>query len=645
MHVCNEFHFLNIALGIILLCIQQKMKVMIVLLVRVMLVFSTTEMKDQQTQFPAMDTACPPWFVWQNNSGTDHCHICTCINSIHFAVKCDQLAQRSYLLFGYCMTYDDSSGNTFLGKSIFYNHQKLDHLYLELPTNISHLNDFMCGPLNRKGLLCRDCLDGFGPAVFTTGSACENCTGHSYLSITLYLLLELVPITAFYFLVLVFQIRVTSAPLNGFVFFSQTVVISYNYNALIHAVLGTMGTTYNILGKILFTCYGIWNLEFFRHIVPPFCVSENIKSIHTLMLEYISAIYPLCLIAITYACIELHDRNFRPIVWLWRPFHKCFTRTRRSWDSHASIIDVFATFVLLSYLKFLFVSLLLLYGTTIHNSYGVAESQVLYWDTTVKYFSKEHLPYAMAAILILTIFVLSPALLLLCYPTKLFRKCSSYCRLRRWQALHIFVEKFQGCYKDGVNGTKDFRSLAGLYLVLRIALLSTAGYYTSHALGWLLCAIAASLLIAIARPYKRNYMNVLESLTLALLGLLSLLMITYQYLVPSGTYLLLPYLIITFASIPQLVLALYILYHPLRGRTLVKCITVKITNLRMNKRSGQNTGQQITDSLPDRLVNPDQYSCRPLLPVESELIYQQDNTKSGNHERCITPVYTYGSVN
>ena len=503
----------------------------------------------------------------------------------------------------------------------------------------------MCGPLNRKGLLCRDCLDGFGPAVFTTGYACENCTGHSYTGVALYLLLELVPITAFYFLVLVFQIRVTSAPLNGFIFFSQVVVIVYNNNVSVRAMFGTMGTTYNILGKILFTCYGIWNLEFFRHIVPPFCVSENIRNIHALMLQYISAIYPLCLIAITYACIKLHDRNFRPIVWLWRPFHKCFTRTRRSWDSHASIIDVFANFLLLSYLKFLFVSLLLLYGTTIHNSYGVAESEVLYWDATVKYFSKEHLPYAMAAILILTIFVLSPALLLLFYPTKLFRKCSSYCRLRRWQSLHIFVEKFQGCYKDGVDGSKDYRSLAGLYLVIRIALLATGGYYTSYVMGWLLGAtiiIAASLLIAIARPYKGDYMNVLESLMLALLGLVSLLILAYLYLFPSGENLLLPYLIITFVSIPQLVLILYILYHPLRGRRLVKYITVRITNLR-TKAKGQNTEEQITDSLPDRLVNPDQY--RPLLPVEGELASQQDSVKSRSHERYIHPVYTYGSVN
>ena len=593
--------------------------------------FSTTDMKDQETQLLAMDTtACPPWFALQNTSGTDRC---TCINSTDIAVKCDQLAQRSYLLFGYCMTHDDSSGNLFLGRAIYCNHQKpTDHLYLKLPTNTSVLNDFMCGPLNRKGLLCMDCMDGFGPAVFTTGYTCENCTGHSHYGIALYLLLELVPITGFYILVLVFQIRVTSAPLNGYILFSQAVVIVYNSKVSVHAMFDHTGTTSNILANIVFTGYGIWNLEFLRTAVPPFCVSDKLKNVHALMLQYIPAVHPLCLIAVTYVCIKLHDRNFRPIVWLWRPFHKCFTRARRSWDTTSSIIDVFATFLLLSYLKFVQVSLYLLHGITIHNSYGVTETKVLYWDATVKYFSKEHLPYAVAAILILTIFILSPALLLLCYPTKLFRKCSTYCRFRRWQALHVFVEKFQGCYKDGVNGTTDFRSLAGLYLAVRIILtvIGDIEYHSSYAVGWLLSAIiitAASLLIATARPYKRNYMNVLESLMLALLGLLSLLILAYEYLLPPETHLLLPYLILTLISIPQLVLILYVLYHPLRGRRLVKYITGKITNLKTNAR-GQNTEQQVTDSLPDRMVNPDQY--RPLLPVEGdpELAHQQDSTES-----------------
>jgi len=295
------------------------------------------------------------------------------------------------------------------------------------------------------------------------------------------------------------------------------------------------------------------------------------------------------------------------------------------------------------------VSLYLLHGTTIHNSNGVTESKVLYSDATVKFFSKEHLPFAVAAIFILIIFILSPALLLLCYPTKLFRKCSSYCKLRRWQTLHVFVEKFQGCYKDGVDGTKDFRPLAGLYMMVRIAITTAGitGNSNSHGIGmgWFLSGIfitASSLFVAIARPYKRNYMNVLESLILSLLGLLPLLILAYDYQLPSDTDLLVPYLILTFASIPQLVLTLYILYHPLRGRRLVKYITVRITNLKTKAR-GQNTEPQITDSLPDRLVNPDQY--RLLLPVEGELAHQQDSMESDNYDRCITPVYTYGSVN
>ena len=117
-------------------------------------------------------------------------------------------------------------------------------------------------------------------------------------------------------------------------------------------------------------------------------------------------------------------------------------------------------------------------------------------------------------------------------------------------------------------------------------------------------------------------MNVLESLMLALVGLLSLLILAYQYLLPADTHLLLPYLIITctLIRIPQLVLILYIVYHPLRGRRLVKYITERIRNLRTNVK-GQNTEQQVTDSLPDRLVNPDQYS--PLLPAEGELPHQQ----------------------
>ena len=101
-----------------------------------------------------------------------------------------------------------------------------------------------------------------------------------------------------------------------------------------------------------------------------FCVSQDLKNIHVLALQYVSAFYPLLLITLTYACVELHGHNFRPIVWLWKPFHRCCVNARRRWDTKASLIDVFATFLLLSYSKFLYVSLYLLDETVIHNADG-----------------------------------------------------------------------------------------------------------------------------------------------------------------------------------------------------------------------------------------------------------------------------------
>ena len=57
-----------------------------------------------------------------------------------------------------------------------YNVTSSQHILL--PRNLSQLNDYMCtcGPLNRKGLVCSECADGFGPSVTSFGYKCVNCT-------------------------------------------------------------------------------------------------------------------------------------------------------------------------------------------------------------------------------------------------------------------------------------------------------------------------------------------------------------------------------------------------------------------------------------------------------------------------------------
>ena len=74
-----------------------------------------------------------------------------------------------YLSIGYLMTYSEGEG-IFLSGYPYYQlegHNVSNHEpgYIILPDNISELNDYMCGPMNRKGFLCKDCIDGFGPSA------------------------------------------------------------------------------------------------------------------------------------------------------------------------------------------------------------------------------------------------------------------------------------------------------------------------------------------------------------------------------------------------------------------------------------------------------------------------------------------------
>ena len=162
--------------------------------------------------------------------------------------------------------------------------------------------------------------------------------------------LELFPTTVMYFLVVVFHIRATASPLSALVFMSQIVVYTIRLNVPLHMYIENKvtGFPYVALEVLLVLC-GIWSLDFFRSVIPPFCVSSNIKTVHALALEYLVAFYPIFLILLTYVFITLHDNNFGPVVWLWKPFHRHFVFFRRKWDSKASIVNAFTTFLLLSF--------------------------------------------------------------------------------------------------------------------------------------------------------------------------------------------------------------------------------------------------------------------------------------------------------
>ena len=223
-------------------------------------------------------------------------------------MKCTE--QGALLKYGYCMTYGEGEG-TFVGRCQYFQisgHNTTDPPgFITLPDNISELNDYMCGPMNRKGLVCSKCIERFGPSATFLGFPCSNCTNAWY-GVPLYLFIEFVPVTVFYLIVLIFQISFTSAPWTAFVLYSQFAV------AGITSVFGPFSfeiSSISYVYSVIISFYGIWNLDFFHFLVPPFCVSSSLRIIHVVFLGYVTAFYPLCLIGVTWICIELHSRNFK----------------------------------------------------------------------------------------------------------------------------------------------------------------------------------------------------------------------------------------------------------------------------------------------------------------------------------------------
>ena len=440
--------------------------------------------------------------------------------------------EGALLSIGHCMTYHEGQG-TFAMECPYFQlkgHNVAERGYIWLPSNTSELNKYMCGSMNRKGWLCKDCIDGFGPSVTSTGYKCVNCTGVWY-GVPLYLLQEFVPITVFFLIILIFRIHLASAPMTCFIMYSQL--------RAIEVLLDPQPPTSDILNKpfskVTSAFYGIWNLDFIRYLLPAFCVSSKIQLTHILLFNYISSIYPIILILLTWLCIQLHDRNFRLIVWLWRPFHRCFIKLRRTWDTRRDMIDVFASFFLLSFCKMAYQSILFLECprlARLDEEGKVSSQHAMAYDPSIICETTEirFLFIAIAASVSVLVFNVFPALLLILYPIKGFRVLLSKCRLD-CLALITFVEKFHGCYRDGLDGGRDMRSFAGLYFFLRFVPFFFRITNNPNAIWSYLVFIflASTLLIALVRPYKEMYMNVIDTFLLANLTLLCHLLTRHYF--------------------------------------------------------------------------------------------------------------------
>ena len=473
---------------------------------------------------------CPTWTHFNNET-----HSCQCGDAIHSIILCsmeDGNLSDIGVLYRFCMTQNKERTKIVVGPCPYNNRVEDYHhvtVYASLPSNVTELDTAMCGGTSRNGQLCGGCVDGYSPPVYSYYPQCVNCTAGTN-NLAKYLAVSLLPTTAFFIAALVFRFRATSPLLNGYILFCQIVtsppiqrLLAYSIHEPKKHMNVHVAHEARIVSYIYSAFLSIWNLDFFRLAYTPFCLHPNASTLQMLSLDYIIAAYPLALIILTYTLVRLHYHNCTLVVWLWRPFISCFARCRRQWDIQNSLVDAFATFLLLSYVKFLSVSFDILMPTFSWDMESTIQPPVIYYDGTVEYFGQHHLPYALLAIAVLLVFTFLPILLLCLYPCRCFQRFLNRYHLSS-QTLHTFMDIFQGSFKDGTNGTRDCRYFAAVYLIIRVVLYLSVGisivtFNTSMISGVLLVVV---VLLAIFQPYKELLYDRLDiCLLVTLMGFFS----------------------------------------------------------------------------------------------------------------------------
>lgn len=442
---------------------------------------------------------CPPWMFRDENSGK-----CVCTDIPYRSVHCDPTIPRTSLLDCYCMTYNERN-ETELGRCFFGCDHKteLDTVYNDLPNNTVDLNEYMCGNANRNSTMCGKCKTGYTPLVYSYELQCVNCTNIKYNWVK-YIAVAYIPLTFFFFFVVLFKFSGTSPLMRVFISASQALAAPITLRSALR--MSKSKPYIEGIIKFLGCVYGIWNLDFFRTVIPPICL--DITPLQAIALDYAVAFYPLLLVAVTYILISLHSRDVRWVVWLWEPFHKCFGLIKQNWDIQGSVVNTFATFFLLSYVKILNVSYDLLVYTQVYvqNKTDYNVRNLLYFDASVELFSQEHLPYAVTGVIIIIVAVIMPLLFLIIYSMRCCQKCLNALHVQR-QTIDMFVNCYQGYYKDGTNGTRDCRCFSVAFFVAQIItflFFAVAKSIYVYPIGAIVL-IVMTIIILLAQPYKEQF--------------------------------------------------------------------------------------------------------------------------------------------
>ena len=465
------------------------------------------------TDFPITTTLevvlvpCPPGFVFN-----DHNAQCECIVSYtnqNLAISgCEMKSFQAYFDRFYWVGYKSNSTEHLVISTCPYRYCYQEFSSDQLLPGVADrqvLDKFVCSNTSRTGLLCGQCIDGYSVALNSPAFACQKCKGNYYLGILYLILCYIIPVTILFYVIMAYDLRMTTGPIGAFLFFSQIVGSQYHY-ALVYSINANTATTVAI-SNVLLAFYSISNLNFFNHGIFSYCLFKRAGTIDIIAFELLLSFYPVLLI-IVYFLVRKYCSRFR-----------CFNRWRFSSNAISHGISAFLIFC---FAKITLLAFALLIPAELRHVDGTGFETVVYLQGNLKYFQEmSHNIYAIASLFTIIVVITVPTLILLFHPVMMqvadyFKKGESWVVLLVNKCLLInklkpILDSFQGDYKG------NFRCFAGLQIFFyRILFFLIAVVATPNVSLSLLLLIGFFVIITLvhilALPFKRHFDNAIYSM-------------------------------------------------------------------------------------------------------------------------------------
>ena len=520
--------------------------------------FSLSSVVDLEIVLSISLQNCPPGYIL---AGEGSC-ICSSYHhdQLYFGISgCNQKTVQAKLKRGYWLGYGNTTTGGLVLSSVcprsFCGSGALEEeLYLPNSSSVQELDDSICGK-RRTGALCSECRENYSVSYHSEGLTCihkENCK----FGWLIYLASEILPVTAFFLIVTVWDVQFTTGSLQGFVLYAQlfdTLLIIANGQIPLHR-----GASRALLVLKFFV--NIFNMEFFVNDHLSFCLWENASNLDVLTFKYVTVVYAFSLVLVTVIILS----HLRATV-----LEKCLKKIRVSRGKvSSSIIHGLSGFLVICYSQCTKTSLLILTPVNIYSTVSV--EKVAFFDGQLRFLNGRHLMYAIPAILFsLTVVILPPILFItypLCYRVlSLLRIEESkftvlLCRIIPLEKLKPFFDSFQSCFKD------EYRYFSGLYFVYRLSTLVTLASLQNMSLYYSALEIQLLLMLAAhawVQPYRVSWHNKLDTFLFAVLVIvntITFLRYNHSFMTENTAYLHhIENVQLTIAYLPLLYIVSYII--------------------------------------------------------------------------------------